>query len=70
MNIPYEVQIQVTDVLEESIQSLGELYYPHRELENQAKNIKTKLLKIKNVAKVEVFGIQNPAIEVLVQCLH
>ena len=24
---PHEVQIQVTDVLEEAIQSLGELYY-------------------------------------------
>ena len=47
MNIPYEVQIQVPDVLEESIQSLGELYYPHRELENQAKNIKTNCLKLK-----------------------
>ena len=47
MNKPYELQIQVTDVLEESIQSLGELYYPHRELENQAKNIKTNCLKLK-----------------------
>ena len=135
---PHEVQIQVTDVLEEAIQSLGELYYlktdnraglskitvyvkkeirademqqlwdklrrkvndaqsklpagaatsvvnddfgdvlgvfyglygeehSYRELENQAKNIKNELLKIKNVAKVEVFGIQNPVIEVLVQ---
>lgn len=135
---PHEVQIQVTDVLEEAIQSLGELYYlktdnraglskitvyvkkeirakemqqlwdklrrkvndvqsklpagaatsvvnddfgdvlgvfyglygeeySYRELEDQAKNIKNELLKIKNVAKVEVFGIQNPVIEVLVQ---
>ena len=135
---PHEVQIQVTDVLEEAIQSLGELYYlktdnraglskitvyvkkeirademqqlwdklrrkvndaqsklpagattsvvnddfgdvlgvfyglhgeehSYRELENQAKNIKNELLKIKNVVKVEVFGIQNPVIEVLVQ---
>ncbi len=47
MNIPHEVQIQVTDVLEEAIQSLGELYYPYRELENQAKNIKTNCLKLK-----------------------
>ncbi len=135
---PHEVQIQVTDVLEEAIQSLGELYYlktdnraglskitvyvkkeiraeemqqlwdklrrkvndvqsklpagaatsvvnddfgdvlgvfyglygeeySYRELEVQAKNIKNELLKIKNVAKVEVFGIQNPVIEVLIQ---
>ena len=41
--------------------------HSYRELENQAKNIKNELLKIKNVAKVEVFGIQNPVIEVLVQ---
>ena len=41
--------------------------HSYRELENQAKNIKNELLKIKNVVKVEVFGIQNPVIEVLVQ---
>lgn len=135
---PQEVQTQVTDVLEEAIQSLGELYYlktdnrtglskitvyvkkeiraddmqqlwdklrrkvndaqsklpagaassvviddfgdvlgvfyglygerySYRELEEQAKKIKNELLKIKDVAKVEIFGVQTPVIEVLVQ---
>ena len=132
---PLEVQQQVTDVLEESIQSLGELYYlktdnraglskitvyvkkeiradamqqlwdklrrkvsdvqsklpagagpsvvnddfgdvlgvfyslssdtrTYRELEDQAKRIKNELLGVKDVAKVELFGIQNRTIEV------
>lgn len=132
---PLEVQQQVTDVLEESIQSLGELYYlktdnraglskitvyvkkeiradamqqlwdklrrkvsdvqsklpagagpsvvnddfgdvlgvfyslssdtrTYRELEDQAKRIKNELLSVKDVAKVELFGIQNRTIEV------
>lgn len=135
---PIEVQEQVTDVLEEAIQSLGELYYlktdnraglskitvfvkkelradqmqqlwdklrrkvsdvqsklpagaatsvvnddfgdvlgvfygiygeehTYRELEDQVKVIKNELLKIRNVAKVELFGIQNRTIEVKMQ---
>lgn len=134
---PMEVRTQVTDVLEEAIQSLGELYYlktenrsglskitvfvkkeirakdmqqlwdklrrkvsdvqaklpagaktsvvnddfgdvlgvfyglcseehSYRELEEKAKNIKNELLKIKDVAKVELFGVQNPTIEVTI----
>lgn len=134
---PVEVQQQVTDPLEEAIQSLGELYYlktdnraglskitvyvkkeirademqqlwdklrrkvndvqgklpagagpsivnddfgdvlgvfyglssethSYRELEDYAKEIKNELLAIKDVAKVELFGIQNRTIEVTV----
>ena len=133
---PSEVQSQVTDVLEESIQSLGELYYlktenraglskitvyvkkeirademqqlwdklrrkvndvqsklpagagpsvvnddfgdvlgvfygltgegySYRELENQAKLIKNELLRVKDVAKVEIYGVQSPTIDVI-----
>ena len=133
---PSEVQSQVTDVLEESIQSLGELYYlktenraglskitvyvkkeiraeemqqlwdklrrkvnnvqsklpagagpsvvnddfgdvlgvfygltgegySYRELEDQAKLIKNELLKVKDVAKVEIYGVQSPTIDVI-----
>ncbi|WP_307997129.1 efflux RND transporter permease subunit [uncultured Bacteroides sp.] len=133
---PTEVQSQVTDVLEESIQSLGELYYlktenraglskitvyvkkeirademqqlwdklrrkvndvqsklpagagpsvvnddfgdvlgvfygltgeghSYRELEEQAKLIKNELLKVKDVAKVEIYGVQPPTIDVI-----
>lgn len=132
---PSEVQTQVTDVLEESIQSLGELYYlktenraglskitvyvkkeirademqqlwdklrrkvsdvqgklpagagpsvvnddfgdvlgvfygltgmghTYRELEDQAKLIKNEILKVKDVAKVEIYGVQTPTIDV------
>ena len=132
---PSEVQSQVTDVLEEAIQSLGELYYlktenraglskitvyvkkeirademqqlwdklrrkvndvqgklpsgagtsivnddfgdvlgvfygltgesyTYRELEDQAKLIKDDLLKVKDVAKVEIYGIQTPVIDI------
>lgn len=132
---PSEVQTQVTDVLEEAIQSMGELYYlktenraglskitvyvkkeirasemqqlwdklrrkvsdvqgklpvgagpsvvnddfgdvlgvfygltgsghSYRELEDQAKWIKNELLKVKDVAKVEIYGVQMPTIEV------
>ncbi|MEG2573121.1 MAG: efflux RND transporter permease subunit, partial [Bacteroides sp.] len=132
-----EVQTQVTDVLEESIQSLGELYYlktenragmskitvyvkkeirademqqlwdklrrkvadvqnrlpagaspsvvkddfgdvlgvfysltgegySYRELEEQSKVIKNDFLKVKDVAKVELFGTQIPTIEIVV----
>ncbi len=132
---PSEVQSQVTDVLEESIQSLGELYYlktenraglskitvyvkkeirasemqqlwdklrrkvgdvqgklpagagpsvvnddfgdvlgvfygltgeghTYRELEDQAKLIKNELLKVKDVARIELYGNQTPTIEV------
>ena len=134
---PSEVQSQVTDILEESIQSLGELYYlktenraglskitvyvkketrademqqlwdklrrkvndvqsklpagagtsvvnddfgdvlgvfygltgdshTYRELEDEAKSIKNELLKVKDVAKVEIYGVQTPTIDVLV----
>lgn len=134
---PSEVQSQVTDILEESIQSLGELYYlktenraglskitvyvkketrademqqlwdklrrkvgdvqgklpagagtsvvnddfgdvlgvfygltgngySYRELEEQAKLIKNDLLKVKDVAKVEIYGVRTPTIDVLV----
>lgn len=134
---PIEVQTQVTDVLEESIQSLGELYYlktenragfskitvyvkkeirademqqlwdklrrkvndvqsklpagagpsvvnddfgdvlgvfygltgegrTYRELEEQAKQIKNDLLRVKDVAKVELYGLQVPTIDVTV----
>lgn len=134
---PSEVQSQVTDILEESIQSLGELYYlktenraglskitvyvkketrademqqlwdklrrkvgdvqgklpagagtsvvnddfgdvlgvfygltgngySYRELEEQAKLIKNDLLKVKDVAKVEIYGVRIPTIDVLV----
>lgn len=132
---PEEVREQVTDVLEESIQSLGELYYlksdnraglskitvyvkkeiradamqqlwdklrrkvndvqnklpisagpsivnddfgdvlgvfyglsseshSYRDLEDQAQQIKKEILKVKDVAKVELSGIQNRTIEV------
>lgn len=135
---PMEVQEQVTDVLEESIQSLGELYYlktenraglskitvyvkkeirademqqlwdklrrkvndvqnklpagagpsvvnddfgdvlgvfygltgegySYRELEKQAKLIKNDLLKVKDVAKVEIYGIQTPVIDIMIR---
>ncbi len=134
---PMEVQTQVTDVLEESIQSLGELYYlktenraglskitvyvkkeiraqqmqqlwdklrrkvsdvqsklpegagpsvvnddfgdvlgvfygltgdgrSYRELEEQAKRIKNDFLRVKDVAKVEIYGVQVPTIDVTV----
>lgn len=134
---PMEVQKQVTDVLEESIQSLDELYYlktenraglskitvnvkkeiradkmqqlwdklrrkvsdvqaklpagagtsqvkddfgdvlgvfyalsgegyDYREMEAQAKSIKSELLKVKDVAKVELWGGQTPTIDVVV----
>lgn len=133
---PLEVQTQVTDVLEEAIQSLGELYYlktenraglskitvyvkketrademqqlwdklrrkvndvqpklpagagvsvvnddfgdvlgvfygltgaghSYRELEDEAKLIKNELLKVKDVAKIEIYGVQAPAIDVV-----
>lgn len=134
---PLEVQSQVTDVLEEAIQSLSELYYlktenraglskitvyvkkeiradqmqqlwdnlrrkvgdaqkrlpagaatsvviddfgdvlgvfyglsgegyTNRELEVQAKKLKKELLKVRNVAKVELYGIQTPTIDVII----
>ena len=134
---PSEVQSQVTDVLEESIQALGELYYlktenraglskitvyvkketrademqqlwdklrrkvsdvqsklpegagpsvvnddfgdvlgvfygltgsghSYRELEDEAKLIKNEILKVKNVAKVEIYGTQTPTIDISV----
>lgn len=135
---PNEVQAQVTDVLEEAIQSLGELYYlksenraglskitvfvkkeiraddmqqlwdklrrkvgdvqtklpvgagpsvvnddfgdvlgvfygltgkghSYRELNEQAKLIKNDFLTIKDVAKVEIYGMQSPAIDVTIR---
>lgn len=134
---PSEVQSQVTDVLEEAIQSLGELYYlktenraglskitvyvkketraeemqqlwdklrrkvgdvqsklpagagtsvvnddfgdvlgvfygltgegrNYRELEDQAKLIKNELLKVKDVARIEIYSTQTPTIDVVV----
>lgn len=134
---PQEVQSQVTDVLEEAIQSLGELYYlktenrtgfskitvyvkketrademqqlwdklrrkvgdaqgklpagagpsvvnddfgdvlgvfyglasesrSYRELEDHAKLIKNELLKVKDVARIEIYGTQTPTIDVVV----
>lgn len=133
-----EVQSQVTDILEESIQSLGELYYlktenrsglskitvyvkkeirademqqlwdklrrkvndvqnklpagagpsvvnddfgdvlgvfygltgegyTYRELEEQAKRIKNELLKVKDVAKIEIYGVQTPTIDISIR---
>lgn len=104
---PLEVQQQVTDVLEESIQSLGELYYLKTDnraglskitvyvkkeiradamqqlwdkLRRKVSDVQSKLpagagpsvvnddfgdvLGVKDVAKVELFGIQNRTIEV------
>ena len=134
---PSEVQSQVTDVLEESIHALGELYYlktenraglskitvyvkketrademqqlwdklrrkvsdvqsklpegagpsvvnddfgdvlgvfygltgsghSYRELEDEAKLIKNEILKVKDVAKVEIYGTQTPTIDISV----
>ena len=134
---PSEIQSQVTDVLEESIQALGELYYlktenraglskitvyvkketrademqqlwdklrrkvsdvqsklpegagpsvvnddfgdvlgvfygltgsghSYRELEDEAKLIKNEILKVKDVAKVEIYGTQTPTIDISV----
>ena len=134
---PSEVQSQVTDVLEESIRALGELYYlktenraglskitvyvkketrademqqlwdklrrkvsdvqsklpegagpsvvnddfgdvlgvfygltgsghSYRELEDEAKLIKNEILKVKDVAKVEIYGTQTPTIDISV----
>lgn len=134
---PLEVQTQVTDVLEEAIQSLGELYYlktenraglskitvyvkkeirademqqlwdklrrkvsdvqgrlpegagpsvvnddfgdvlgvfygltgdgrSYRELEEQAKLIKNDLLRVPDVAKVEIYGVQTPTVDIQV----
>lgn len=134
---PSEVQSQVTDVLEESIQSLGELYFlktenraglskitvyvkkeirademqqlwdklrrkvndvqtklpagagpsvvnddfgdvlgvfygltgngrTYRELETQAKFIKNEILKVEDVAKVEIYGTQTPTIDITI----
>lgn len=135
---PSEVQSQVTDVLEEAIQSLGELYYlktenragfskitvyvkkeirademqqlwdklrrkvndvqsklpagagpsivnddfgdvlgvfygltgtpySYRELEDQSKLIKDEILKVKDVAKVEIYGVQTPVIDITIR---
>ncbi|MGM9709776.1 MAG: efflux RND transporter permease subunit [Prevotella sp.] len=135
---PHEVQTQVTDVLEEAIQSLGELYYlktenragvskitvyvkkeirademqqlwdklrrkvndvqgklpqgagpsivnddfgdvlgvfygltgdgyTFRQLEDEAKLIKNELLKVKDVAKVEIYGVQTPTIDIILR---
>ena len=38
--------------------------YTYRELEDQAKLIKDDLLKVKDVAKVEICGIQTPVIDI------
>lgn len=134
---PSEVQTQVTDVLEEAIQSMGELYYlktenraglskitvyvkkeiraeemqqlwdklrrkvgdvqgklpagagtsivnddfgdvlgvfygitgdghTYREMEEEAKRLKNILLRVKDVARVEIYGMQVPTIDVVV----
>ena len=39
--------------------------YSYRELEDQAKLIKNELLKVKDVAKVEIYGVQPPTIDVI-----
>ncbi len=39
--------------------------YSYRELENQAKLIKNVLLRVKDVAKVEIYGVQSPTIDVI-----
>lgn len=134
---PMEVQTQVTDVLEEAIQSLGELYYlktenraglskitvyvkkeiradqmqqlwdklrrkvgdvqsalpagagtsvvnddfgdvlgvfygitgnghTYRQMEDQAKQLKNELLRVQDVARVEIYGLQTPTIDITV----
>lgn len=134
---PSEVQTQVTDVLEEAIQSMGELYYlktenraglskitvyvkkeiradamqqlwdklrrkvgdvqsklpagagtsvvnddfgdvlgvfygitadghTYREMEEEAKRLKNILLRVKDVARVEIYGVQTPTIDVTI----
>lgn len=40
--------------------------HTYRELEDEAKIIKNELLKIKDVAKIEIYGIQTPTIDVSV----
>ena len=40
--------------------------YSFRELEDEAKLIKNELLKVKDVAKVEIYGVQTPTIDVTV----
>lgn len=38
----------------------------YRELEDQAKLIKNELPKVKDVARIEIYGTQTPTIEVVV----
>ena len=38
--------------------------HTYRELEDQAKLIKNEILKVKDVAKVEIYGVQTPTIDV------
>ena len=40
--------------------------HTYQELEDEAKIIKNELLKIKDVAKIEIYGIQTPTIDVSV----
>ena len=40
--------------------------YSFRELEDEAKLIKNELLKVKDVAKVEIYGVQTPTIDVTI----
>ena len=40
--------------------------HTYRELEDEAKIIKNELLKVKDVAKVEIYGVQTPTIDVSV----
>ena len=39
--------------------------HSYRELEEQAKLIKNELLKVKDVAKIEIYGVQSPTIDVI-----
>lgn len=41
--------------------------YSYRELEDEAKRIKNELLKVKDVAKVEIYGVQQPVIDVTIR---
>lgn len=38
--------------------------HTYRELEEQAKQIKNELLKTKDVAKIEIYGVQTPTIDI------
>lgn len=73
-----DVQAKLPDGAAESVvrddfgDVLGVLYgltgegYTYRELEDQAKIIKNELLKVQDVAKVEMYGVQQPTIDIVV----